>query len=460
MEQPFDPTLQRVIDHIDSFRDVYMQDLFTLLRQPSISTQGIGMEACSRLTMDLMRAYGIPARLVPTPGAPVVYAEIPGPPGAPVVLIYGHYDVQPPEPLEEWLSPAFEPTIRNGRIYARGAGDNKGQMWCHAAAVHSWMKAAGRLPVTVKLAIEGEEEIGSKNLAAFLRENRDLVQADLVYWSDGWMHETGDPAVAMGARGNCYIELEARGANRDLHSGNIGGNVPNAAWDLVKLLSTMVDDQGKVCIEGFYDHILPPTPAERKALEKIPFDSAAVLNDLGLDRFWGRPDFSYHEKLMFWPTLTICGLGSGYTGKGSKTVLPHRALAKLDMRLVVDMDPEDIFRKVKAHAARHAPGVEVRKLGGTPPSKTPVDHPFMPAMIAAVRHGFRRDPVVLPSSGGSSPDHLFTKGLGLPMFCIPYANPDENNHAPNENIRIDCFFNGIKTSAALFSELAQIRSGE
>jgi acetylornithine deacetylase/succinyl-diaminopimelate desuccinylase-like protein len=446
--------LDRVLAHADASRTRYVADLFTLLRQPTISTQGIGMAEGADLLVRMMRSYGIPARLVPTPGAPVVYAELPGPPGSPVVLIYGHYDVQPPEPLEEWLSPPFEPVVRDGRIFARGAGDNKGQTWCHMAAIRSWLEVAGRVPLTIKLAIEGEEECGSKNLKGFLLQHRELLAADLVYWSDGWMHETGAPAVTLGARGNCYIELEARGANRDLHSGNIGGNVPNPAWDLVRLLATMVDGDGRVLVEGFYDHIQPPSPAERAALAKIPFDPQAVLADLELDAFWGRPDLTYHEKLMFWPTFTICGLGSGYTGPGSKTVLPHRAIAKLDMRLVMDMDPSDIFGKVAAHVRKHAPHIKVRQLGGTPPSKTPIDHPYTAVMVQAARLGFAVEPVVLPSSGGSSPDHLFTRELGMPIFCIPYANPDENNHAPNENIKLDCFFGGIRTSAALFSLLA------
>lgn len=449
-----DKTLERVLAHAEANRDKYLSDLLTVLKQPSISTQGVGMDDCCALVVRLAKEYGIDARLIPTAGYPVVYAEIPGPADAPTVLIYGHYDVQPPEPEADWDSPAFEPTIRNGRIYARGAGDNKGQFWCHLAAIDAWLKIAGSLPVTVKLIIEGEEEVGSRNLKAFLRDNRDLLAADLLFWSDGWMHTNGDPVVSLGARGMCYVELEAHGANQDLHSGNIGGNVPNPAWDLVQLLATMVEGDGKVLIEGFYDSIKPPTAIEREALVKIPFDEAAALKELGLKAFAGRKDMTYFEKLMFYPTFTICGLVSGYTGQGSKTVLPHVARAKIDIRLVVDMDPADMFRKVEAHVKKHAPKIGIRQLGGTPPAKTPIDHPYTAAFVAAARTGFGVDPVVRPTMGGSSPDYLFHSVLELPVFCLPYANHDENNHAPNENIKLNCFYGGIRSSAALLTELA------
>jgi acetylornithine deacetylase/succinyl-diaminopimelate desuccinylase-like protein len=434
-----------------------LDDLRRLLRQPSISAQNIGVAECADLVLTTLRDAGISARLLPTPAHPVVYGEWTGAPGKPTVLIYGHYDVQPPEPLAEWLSPPFEPTVRDGKVFARGAGDNKGQIFAQIAAARAWLETAGALPVNVKFLIEGEEETGSPHLAAVVADHRDLLAADLVYTSDGPVHDDAHPQIVYGVRGLLYVEVRARGASHDLHSGNWGGVAPNPAWTLVELLASMRDDAGRVAIPGFYDDVRPPTPAFRAAMARIPLDQAAALATIGLDRLPLPADAGYFERLMAMPTLNIAGFVSGYGGPGSKTVIPATAVVKLDMRLVPDQQTDDIFEKFRAFVARQAPEVEVARLGGMEPSYTPIEHPSAAIVRRAVATGFGREPIDVPLLGGSLPDAVFTKILGRPSFLVPYANADERNHAPNENIEINRFYAGIRTATALFAFLAEGR---
>jgi len=360
----------------------------------------------------------------------------------------------PPEPLAEWLSPPFEPTIRDGRLFARGAGDNKGQIFAQIAGARAWLAAAGRLPINVKFLVEGEEETGSPHLASFVRDQRELLAADLVYTSDGPVFDDAHPQIVYGVRGLVYVELRARGANHDLHSGNWGGIAPNPAWTLVHLLATMLDADNTVTIPGFYDAVRPLSPAARAAIERIPLDQRRALRELGLERLPPPPAVPYFDRLMARPTLNIAGFSSGYGGEGSKTVLPATALVKMDMRLVPDQQPDDIFAKVVAHVRRHAPEVDVWRLGSMEPSFTPLEHPYAECIRRAVATGFGRPPLDVPLLGGSLPDAVFTKILGLPSFLVPYANADERNHAPNENIEVARVFKGIRTAAALLAYLA------
>jgi acetylornithine deacetylase/succinyl-diaminopimelate desuccinylase-like protein len=444
---------------IEARRDEQLETLFRLLRQPSISAQDVGVRECAELVRELMAANGIDARLIETGGQPVVYGEAGPADGAgPTVLVYGHYDVQPPEPLDEWHSPPFEPTVREGRVYARGAGDNKGQFLAHILAAGA-LRDTGGLPVRLKFLVEGEEEIGSVNLHRFVESERGLLAADLAYSSDGPMHADGRPVVFYGLRGLLYIELRARGANRDLHSGNYGGTVPNPAWTLVQLLATMRDPRGRVLIDGYYDAVRPPTPFEEELLARIPYDADAYAQELDL-----RPEdrldaATFHRRLMFEPTCNIAGFVSGYGGPGSKTVIPHEATVKMDFRLVADQDPEEIWERVRRHVERHAPGVELLRHGSTPPSKTSPELPECRAVARAVAAARGVEPVILPSLGGSGPDYLFTRVLGLPSVWVPYAPWDERNHAPNESIGVEDFIAGIKTSATVFAHLAHASEG-
>jgi acetylornithine deacetylase/succinyl-diaminopimelate desuccinylase-like protein len=432
-----------------------LADLFRLIAQPSISAQDIGVRECADLFVAVLEDAGFTARLMPTPAHPVVFAEWLGAPGRPTVLIYGHYDVQPPDPLEEWLSPPFEPTIRDGKLFGRGAGDNKGQIFAQIAAARTWLDVTGALPVNVKLVIEGEEETGSPHLQAFVRQHRDLLAADLVYTSDGPVHDDAHPQVVFGVRGLLYVELRARGASHDLHSGNWGGIAPNPAWELVELLGTMRDANGRVAIPGFYDDVRAPTPAVEAAMANFPLDQRAALATVGLDRLPPPDDLGYFDRLMTTPTLNIAGFTSGYGGPGAKTVIPATATVKMDMRLVPDQRTDDIFAKFEAHVARHAPDTEMFRLGSMEPSYTPLEHPYAGVVRQAVATGFGVSPIDVPLLGGSLPDAVFTQTLGLPSFLVPYANADERNHAPNENIQVARFFAGVRTAAALFAHLAE-----
>ncbi|MBI5969385.1 MAG: M20/M25/M40 family metallo-hydrolase [Deltaproteobacteria bacterium] len=451
--------MEKVYQYIDENLNRFIEELFVLLRQPSISARWEGVEECSRLLVGMMEKIGIKPRILPMGGKrnpPLVYGEILNPEARRTLLIYGHFDVQPPEPLEAWDSPPFEPTIRNGRIYGRGSADNKGQFFAHFKAIEAVLKTIGRMPINVKFLLDPEEEVGSPSLNGFCKANKDIFAADMALNSDGPMDTSGRPRLSFGNRGVLYVEVNARGANTDLHSGNFGGPIPNPAWRLVEFLSTLRNPDGTVAIEGFYDNIVPPTPKEREMMARIPFDEKKFMEKYGLKKFTPPEDVSFMEKLMFRPTLNIAGFTSGYGGPGSKTVLPCRATLKMDMRVVVNQDPEDIYQKFLRHVRKHGfDDLEVMMLNIYHPSRTSVDHPLAPKFTEAIRRGFQQEPVLVPSGGGSFPGAAIRNILDIPILSIPYGNHDENNHAPNENLVIDCFKNGIRTTAALFFELAE-----
>jgi acetylornithine deacetylase/succinyl-diaminopimelate desuccinylase-like protein len=440
--------------YIEQHRERFLAELCDYLSRPSISTQNVGMAECAEYIRAHMERLGLSARLVPTEGYPVVFGELTRPGAEKTLLIYGHYDVQPPEPLEAWTTPPFEPAVRDGRIFARGSGDNKGQHFCHLKALEAWLAVRGEVPINVKIFLEGEEEIGSPNLGPFVREHKEgLLAADWVFTADGPGHETG-AAMFLGCRGIVTFELRARGANRDIHSGIRGGTVPNPAWELVQLLASMKERDDSVRIAGFYDAVREPSAADAEAAARIPFDARATLADMGLERFAGDPDIPYYHKIMFRPTLNIAGVVGGYTGQGMKTIVPGAAAVKMDIRLVPDMEPADILAKVKRHIREQGfSNVEVVEMAAYPPSRTPLEHPFPQRVMAAMTSGFGKAPVVFPAIGGSGPDYLFTRDLGLPSVGAAYGPWDENNHAPDENITLECFYGGIRSSAALLAEL-------
>ena len=451
-----DNQLAATFAHIDANRDAFLARLLDYLRMPSISAEGIGIGEAAAVLVNQLQGMGFAARLMPTAGWPMVYGARRDAPGAPTVLLYGHYDVQPPDPLEAWVSPPFEPTIRNGRIYARGAGDNKGQHFAQLLALEATLAVHGGLPCNVIVLLEGEEEIGSPHIADFVQAHRDLLRCDLVVTADGPVHDSGRATILFGVRGVVSFELRARGANRDLHSGNWGGVAPNPLWTLVHLLATMKAPDGRITIDGFYDNVLPQTLLEQAALAALPVDVPRVKQELGLTALDAPADRGFYERLSAWPTLTINGLHGGYGGPGSKTVLPHEAVAKCDIRLVEAQTVDEILAKVAAHIRKHAPDVELVPQGGMDPSKTPLDSPYAAPVQRAVALGHGETPLLVPAMGGSLPDYVWTKVLGVPAFVTPYANADEANHAPNENIEVERFYKGIKTGAALLAELGQI----
>lgn len=428
--------------------------LFTLLRQPSISAQGIGVEECSALVRELLESSGFAAQVIATPGAPVVYGERLNAPGQPTLLIYGHYDVQPSDPDDAWTSPPFEPTLRDGRIWARGVADNKGQFVANVLGARAWLETAGELPINVKVVVEGEEESGSPNFPAFVAAHRDLLAADLVYVSDGQVFETDQPIVEFGNRGMLYLEFVARGPSRDLHSGNFGGVAPNPAWTLVHLLATMFSPEGEILVPGVLDAVRPVTPELRAALDAIPLDEATALADIGLTAKAAPADVPYYDRLMVRPTMNIAGFTSGYGGAGSKTVLPAEARVKMDLRLVPDQDPVAVYAAIRAHVADHAPGVEIMDHGMMDPVAVPLDSPLAAPIRRAVEHGFGRAPVDVPMVGGSLPSAVWPRELGVPALVVPYGNADQSNHSPNENMIESRYYAGIRTSAALLAEMA------
>jgi acetylornithine deacetylase/succinyl-diaminopimelate desuccinylase-like protein len=445
--------LSDIFAYVDAHRQEYLDRLFAYLRQPSISAHGLGIAETAKMIAGDLRAIGLEPRIVPTAGWPMVLGERHDAPGKPTVLLYGHYDVQPPDPLEEWVSPPFEPTIRDGRIFARGVGDNKGQHFAQILALEATIACRGALPCNVKVLLEGEEEIGSPRMAEFAREHRAELAADLVITSDGPVDESGQSRIVFGVRGVLSFALKARGANRDLHSGNWGGVAPNPLWTLVHLLGTMRNDRGEVTIEGFYDNVQPLTDLERRALAALPLDLEGVKASLDLAELDQPLERGFFERLSAWPTFTINGLHGGYGGPGSKTVLPHEAVAKCDIRLVEAQTADEIFAKVEAHVRAHAPGVAVVRQGSMEPSKTPLDSPYAGPIRRGIVAAQGAEPLLVPALGGSLPDYVFTKLLGIPAFNVPYANADEANHAPNENLEVERFYAGIKTGVGMVAEL-------
>ncbi len=450
-----DKVLAKVKQYLRQHRDSHLKILKQLVAQPSISAHDDGVTECAQLLADIMRQHSIEAEILQTPGQPVVYGELDGISDDYTLLCYGHYDVQPPEPMELWESPPFEPTLREGRLFGRGTGDNKGQLIAHVLAAAAYIEVAGAPPINIKFVFEGEEESGSPYLRHFATEHSDKLDADLVYISDGGMHPSGDPVVSLGNRGIVGITLVAEGADRDNHSGNKGGVAPNPVWMLTHVLSSMVDPSGEVLIEGFYDDVRPITEVEEKLIEELPFDAEEFGATMGLSRVPMEKQ-EYYKRIMLKPYFNISGISSGYVGPGSKTIIPSEAECRIDIRMVADQKSEDIVEKVTRHVKKVDPRVKVlqRGIGAMEPSRTHPEHPAIEPIAAAARNITGRKPHIKPSGGGSLPNAVWPDVLGIPHIGVPYANADENNHSPNENIRLDCFYQGIEISAEVFKQLA------
>ena len=439
----------------------YLDDLKTLLRIPSVSTDPERkgeVRRCAEEVARQMREAGLrDVAIMETDGHPSVFGQYLVDESLPTALIYGHYDVQPEDPLELWTSPPFEPTERDGKLYARGATDDKGQFLCHIKAVATLLEQTGTLPINVKVIIEGEEEIGSPHLAPLLEANKELLAADVLVVSDSAMYAPGQPSVVYGLRGLSFIQIDLKGADSDLHSGVFGGAVPNPAMELARILAQLKDAQERVTVPGFYDDVLDLTEEERKAYAALDFDSEsfrAALNVAGLSTEEG---YSALEGRTARPTLEINGLLSGYTGPGSKTVLPGRAMAKISCRLVPNQDPKKITELLSKHVqSLCSPNVEcsiTSRAGGHPWITSP-DHPVLEAAAAAVRAVYGKDPVRV-REGGSIPIVLdFQNILGLPGILLGFGLNDENLHAPDEHFRVENYYRGIELSAELMKALA------
>lgn len=438
----------------------FRAELFEFLRIPSVSTRAehrSDVERAAEWLAGSLRAAGLAAEILPTAGHPVVLGEWrKAPAGAPTVLIYGHYDVQPAEPLELWDSPPFEPDLRDGRVYARGATDDKGQLFLHVKALEAHLATRGELPVNVVLLAEGEEEIGSSHLAPFLEEHADRLRCDAVVISDSAMFAPGLPALLSSLRGMVYFQIDVQGPACDLHSGSYGGAVVNPAIALARILATFHDAEGRVAIPGFYDGV-EEWPAElRRQMADLPFHDADFQKEAGVPALGGEAGYTTLERLWTRPTCEIHGLLSGYTGDGAKTVIPASAMAKVSCRLVAGQDPDEIARLLRAHVERVAPKgvrVEVRLLLGGPAWRARLEHPLFDAAGRALLATFGREPVVVGDGGSIPVVGDFQRLFGAPVLLLGFGLPGENAHAPNEWLSLDSFDRGMRTAAVLWEEL-------
>ena len=453
-----------VIDFIHTSRDRYITELKDFLAIPSISALPDHKEdvtRCAQWIADEMSRVGLEnVRLIETPGNPVVYGDwLRAGPAAPTILFYGHYDVQPVDPVDLWESPPFEATVRDGEIYARGASDDKGQIFMHLKAIEAHLKKAGSLPVNIKLLIEGEEEVGSAHLDDFIRANKPLLSADVVVISDTAMFDQGVPSISYSLRGLVYFQLDVRGTKSDLHSGAFGGAVANPAMVLAQILAQMKDRSGRIKVPGFYDQVRPLSDAERAAWRSLPFNEKKYRKDLGAPKLFGETGYSTLERVWARPTFEVNGLLSGFTGEGAKTVIPAVAMAKVSMRLVPDQDPDTIAKLFDAYVRKVAPKtveLTVTRMHGGKPWITEYDNPFVQAAARAIEQGFGKTPV-FSREGGSIPVlTTFQQELGVPTVLFGVGLPDDNPHAPNEHLDLGNFHSGVVASAILYDEISKI----
>lgn len=456
--------MNKIVDFINVNRDRYIDEMTQYLAIPSISAlpdHKDDVRRCAEWTAAEMQRIGLNSvRLEETPGHPVVYGEWLGAPGAPTILFYGHYDVQPVDPVDLWTSPPFEATIRDGEIYARGSADDKGQVFMHFKAVEAHLKQNGRLPVNMKFVIEGEEEVGSANLDNFIRAHKDLLKADVVVISDSPMFDRGIPSICYGLRGLAYFQIDLRGSKSDLHSGSFGGAVANPGMVLAQILAQMKDKGGRVKIDGFYDDVLPLRDEERAEFAKLPFSDKKYKQELGAPKLFGETGYSTLERVWARPTFEVNGLLSGFTGEGAKTVLPAVAMAKVSMRLVPNQDPDKIAELFEAYVRKVAPKtveMKITRMHGGRPWMTAFDNPFVQAAGRAIEQGFGQPPVFNREGGSIPVVATFQEELGLPCVLFGVGLPDENAHAPDEKLDLGNFHNGVIASAYLYKEIGDLK---
>ncbi|MCA9865931.1 MAG: M20/M25/M40 family metallo-hydrolase [Anaerolineales bacterium] len=448
----------RIDDRIDATLEYWIEQLGRLCAQPSISAQRLGIDECAELTATMLREEGFETEILPTGGSPIVFGEHGGRSDR-TLLFYNHYDVQPPEPLELWDTPPFTLTRVGDHLYARGVSDDKGQLITRMAATAAVRDVLGELPVRLKYFVEGEEEVGSPNIPGAIDAYKDMFAADGCIWEFGSVDYSGRPEQTLGMRGLCYVELTVETAALDCHSGLGGSLIPNAAWRLVWALSTIKGTDERIRIPGFYDNARPARERDLAYLAQNPDHSKDFLETYGLDGFLlgmtGGTEL--RRAAVFEPTATINGLTSGYQGPGAKTVLPAQASAKIDFRLVPDQTPEEIVPLLRAHLdAEGFPDVAVRYVAGVKPARTDPDDPFVQMSIQAAEDVYGLPPIVEPLIGGSGPLHPFIHVLGLPVVTSGCGYPNSRVHAPNENIRIHDFINGIRHTARIITRFAEL----
>lgn len=439
-------------------------ELDEFLRIPSVSarTEHAGdMVRCAEWLANQIRNLGMQASIHSTPGHPIVVGEWRNAgPHAPTLLVYGHYDVQPVEPLDLWTSPPFEPTVRDGKLYARGSVDDKGQLFIHVKAAEALLRKRGKLPVNLVILAEGEEEVGSDNLAAFVDKNRKLLQADAVVISDSSMFAPGQPSILSSLRGLSYFQIDVVGPAQDLHSGSYGGAVVNPAMALARILATMHDAKGRVTIKGFYDRVRKWDKKSRDAIGKLRFSEKHFRAEAGSPALGGEDGYTALERIWSRPTCEVNGMLSGYTGEGAKTVLPSKAMAKVSCRLVPDQDPEQIAKLFRAHVKRVAPKgvmVNVQYIHGGKPWRAELTGPLYDAGRRALKAAFGREPVIVGEGGSIPVVGDFTSVLKAPVLLMGFGLPGENAHAPDEWISLENFTKGLRAVATLYEEIGARR---
>lgn len=446
--------------YVDQHQARLLDELKQFLRIPSVSTAPehvADVKRAADFVAASLRAVGMEhVEIIPTAGHPLVYADWLHAPGKPTVLCYGHYDVQPPDPLDEWISPPFEPTVRNGNLYARGAADDKGQVYSQIKAVEALRAVNGTLPVNLKFLIEGEEEVGGESIAKYVAENPAKLKSDVALVSDTELYAEGIPTLCVGLRGLIYTEIEARGPAKDLHSGLYGGAAPNAVFGLVEILSKLKDANGHILIPGMYDDVRPPSPAEKHSWSILPFDEKEFLkNEVGSSRLTGEPGYSVFERTWARPTLEVHGIAGGFTAPGAKTVIPAKATAKVSMRMVPDQDPEKIVAAFRKYVKEITPAgieTEVRVLSAGPAIMVNPDHHAIAVAAQAFSDILGRETVFVRSGGSIPIVGDFAKHLGIPTILMGFGLPDDGLHSPNEKYKVTNYYAGIMTIAHFFEQ--------
>jgi acetylornithine deacetylase/succinyl-diaminopimelate desuccinylase-like protein len=451
--------IQAVDRYIEEKLNESIEELSRLCAQPSVAAQNLGIEACADLVAERLKERGFEVQILPTEGSPVVFGERQGKTDK-TLVVYDHYDVQPPEPLDLWESPPFEPTLRDGRLYARGVADNKGNFIERLHAIDAILAVEGELPCNVKFVVEGEEEIGSVHLEPFVKAHQELLSGDVCVWEIGGVDHENTPIQMVGMRGIFYVELHARTANQDVHSGTGGSIFPNAAWRLVWALSSLKDKDENILLPGFYEDVVPPTEREKELLAQGPEMMAFYKEKYDLEGFLKgiNNELELAIEGVYEPTCTICGLTAGYQGEGSKTVLPAEARAKVDFRLVPNQTPEKVLSQLRAHLDAHGfEDIKIVNLGGNPPAKTDPDHPAVQMAVEAAKDVYEKPTRVIPMVGGSGPNFIFQKYLGVPIISSGAGDSETRAHAPNESISLDLYVKGAKHFARLLKLMGEYK---
>ncbi len=457
--------MEKIIKYIDSNKERYLEELKDFLRIPSISNEESHKDDVRKASLWLenhLNTIGLDnVKIFETEGHPIVYADcLKAGKDKPTVLVYGHYDVQPVDPLELWTNPPFEPTVKGTKIYARGSADDKGQIFIHIKSIEAHLKNNGKMPVNLKVIFEGEEEIGSVNLHKFLESQKALLKADYVVISDTSMYKDNMPSICYGLRGLCFMQIDVVGPNRDLHSGSFGGGVQNPINALADIINKLKDEKGHILIDNFYDDAVALSQKERDEFKRLPFNEDDYKKDLEVDELFGEEGYTTIERVSARPTLDCNGIWGGYQGQGAKTVLPSSAGAKVSMRLVPNQDPDKVAKLFEKFIHKIAPKsvkVNVTYLHGGKPSVTAIDTPAIKAAVKALKDAFNVEPVFFKEGGSIPIVNSFNEILGADAILLGFGLPDDNIHSPNEKFDLNNFYKGISTVAYYYDELSKIK---